>query len=158
MKKNLKIELYDGSNKEELEYLLAKFSEEVYETGKYDIDKFVDNHWAIYLCVDTDTFDVVGFSSYMIVDYHGFKEDTLANTFIYIIPQYRRTKAMHLFSLQTGKIVEQHNYPVEHYYASIGSLRLSQKLEGKKEYETYSYEPNEILREYERLKKKVRIK
>lgn len=152
----MKLILYDKKYKNDLEELLIDFSIEVYGDGTVDIDSFVDNHFAIYLAIDNEV--VVGFTSYFVNEYFGLREPTIANSYLYISPEYRNTKLMYLFAMQSANVCIENEYPLEHYYASDGSLKLSRKLKGKKMYETYIYDLEEVSREYNRLKKIVKIK
>ena len=152
----MKIVLYNDSYNDSLCELLRLFSEEVFGSGTYDIDKFVNSHWAIYLALDNDI--VVGFSSFNINDYYGLRKPTLGNDHIYVLPEYRDSKAMYLFSIQAGKICIDNNLPLEHYYSSDSSLKLSRKLKGKKIYETYIYDVGDVSNTFNKLINKVRIK
>lgn len=151
----MKIVLYNDSYRNQLELLLKELSESCFE-GKYDVDEFVNNHWAIYLAINVD--DVVGFSSFTINNFFGFTDNVITNGYIYVKPEYRTSKAMYLFSIQAGKISEELDMRLEHCYASNESKRLSRKLEGRKMYESYIYEKEEVKREYNRLKQILNIK
>jgi hypothetical protein len=152
----MKIILYQNKYRGQLEDLLRRFSSEVFNSDLYDVDKFVDNHWCIYLSVDGET--VTGFSSFIKHDYYGLMPEVLGNTYIYVVPECRTSKAMYLFSIQAGKISVDNKLPLEHYYSSESSKRLSRKLKGKKIYETYIYEFQEVERIFSKLTSKVRIK
>ena len=152
----MKIVLYSDKYRDELDVLLKEFSEKLY-SGKYCLDSFVNQHWAVYLALNSDG-KVIGFSAFMIVNYLGFMDDIMANTYIYVKPEYRTSKAMYLFSIQAGKICVENDLPLEHYYASDDSKKLSRKLKGRKMFETYVYPVDEVNREYNRLKKFVKIK
>ena len=151
----MKIVLYNDSYRNQLEDLLIEFSESMY-SGKCDVDVFVGYHWAVYLAVKDDT--VVGFSAFSIGNYLGFLDDIVTNTYIYVKPEYRTSKAMYLFSIQAGRVSEDLDLPLEHCYASDESKRLSRKLKGRKMYEAYIYDRDEVKREYNRLKSKLNIK
>lgn len=143
---------------EELVRLLKEFQEEVYGSNtEIDIDTFIKHHYAIYLAVKRDK--VVGFTSFVYNGYYGLREATIGNDYIYIEPNSRRSKAMHLFSIQAGKVCENLGLPLEHYIvAGSGSEKFVGRLEGKKLYSAYIYNPNEVSREYHRLRTKVRLK
>jgi hypothetical protein len=152
----MKIVLYSDIYKDSLSELLRLFSKEVFGNCAYDIDRFVDGHWAIYLAIQNDR--VVGFSSFIVNDYYGLRSPTLGNDYIYVLPEHRTSKAMYLFSIQAGKICIDNNLPLEHYYSSESSLRLSRKLKGKKIYETYIYDVGDVSNTFNKLINKVRIK
>lgn len=154
----MKLKLYSDNDWEALLGLLSKFREEVYGSDtEINLDDFEDYHYAIYLVL-SDENDIVGFSSFVINSYYGLRESTVGNDYMYILPEYRRSKAMHLISIQSGRICSDLGLPLEHYIASESSDRLSKRLAGKKIYCTYIYELSEVKRELERLEKKVRIK
>ena len=131
-------------------------SKEVYCVGSVDVDLFIHSHWAIYVVIDNN--EVVGFASYLINDSYGMNAPAVLNDYLYVIPDYIGTMATQLMLMQTGRIVEELNLPLEHCYASYGSKKLSRKLEGKNLYTAYRYEVNEVLREYSRLKEIARRK
>lgn len=152
----MKIVLYENKHRKELEELLKLFSKEVFNSGVADVDVFVDGHWAIYLAIHQD--EVVGFSSFVINSYFGLREPTLGNSYIYVLPKYRRSKAMYLFSLQAGRISVKQNLPLEHYYSSEDSIKLSSKLKGEELYTTYLYSVEEVSRVFDKLNSKIKIK
>jgi hypothetical protein len=151
----VKIKLYTPDYKEELDQLLKGFSSEVWDEGTADTDMFVNSHWAIYIALIDDV--VIGFSSYFINTYFGLRPPTLGNTYIYVKPEHRTSKVMYLFSLQSGKIATELQMPLEHYYSSKESLKLSSKLKGTKMYEAWIYEIDEVEKTFNKLKNKVRI-
>lgn len=151
----MKIVIYSDEYKSQLEGLLKKFSEELYD-GLYDLDRFIEQHWVVYLAIKDDI--AIGFSSFNIIDYYGFQCDILSNDYVYVVPEHRTSKAMYLFSIQAGKICSDCGLPLEHYYASEESKKLSRKLNGKKMFETYLYPIDEVKKEYDRLRKFVKIK
>lgn len=152
----MKLVLFESKYRDALESMLIKFSKEVFDKGTCDVDYFIGSHFAIYIALDEDK--VIGFSSYILNNYFGMSDITLGNSYVYIEPEYRNTKLMYLFSLQSGKICLENDFPLEHYYSSDGSFKLSRKLKGKKMYETYIYDLEEVGREFNRLKKIVKIK
>lgn len=151
----MKIVIYSDEYRGQLDEILRRFSCEIYD-GLHDLDRFIEGHWAIYLAVKNHT--VIGFSSFNIIDYYGFKCSILSNDYVYVLPEYRTSKAMYLLSIQAGKICTEHNMPLEHYYASEHAKKLSRKLKGKKMFETYLYPIDEVKLEYDRLRKFVKIK
>jgi hypothetical protein len=151
----MKIVLYSDKYRSELELLLKQFSQEVFNTGTADVDSFVGCHWAIYLAIKDDK--AIGFSSFVINTYFGLRSHTLGNTYIYVDNEYRTSKAMYLFSIQAGKICIDNGFPLEHYYSSKSSSKLSRKLDGKKIYEAYIYEVGDVEKTFNKLINKVRI-
>jgi len=151
--------LYNDTHFPHLENLLKKFQEEVYKTDtNIDTDSFVEGHHGyIYMVLNEDG-TPVGFSSFTYNPYYGLREATLGNDYIYIEKEYRRSKAMHLISIQAGILCQDNNVPLEHYVASDDSERFNGRLSGRKLYSVYEYDLKEVSRETERLKTKVRIK
>jgi len=141
-----------------LDFLTA-FQKEVYSSNTVvDLDCFIDNHYAIYLIVADDK-KIVGFSAFVINHYYSLREPTVGNTYLYIDKEYRRSKAMHLVSIQAGHIALELGYPLEHYIADgSGSEKFVGRLNGKKVYTTYEFELSEVERETNRLKDKVNIR
>lgn len=153
----MKIILYEPKYRNQLGVLLRDFANSVWDNNEnIDIELFIENHWAIYLALKDN--EVVGFSSYCFNHYFGLSQATIGNNYLYIKPEYRGSKAMYLFSLQSARISISNNLPIEHYYTSEDSLKLSKKLKGKKMYESYVYEVKEVKRMFRHLNKKVRIK
>lgn len=154
----MQIKLYEPKYRSDLERLLNNFGEEVWDSlPRADVDLFVSSHWAVYLAV-TPIGSVVGFSAYILNHYYGLREPTVGNTYIYVDSLHRTSRAMYMFSLQSGRICVENNLALEHYYGSEESTRLSSKLKGDKIYETYIYEVDEVSRVFNKLKNKVRIK
>lgn len=154
MKKTISIALYKGSKREELENLLNDFAEEVYGKRMSDVDSFVDNHWAIYLAMCNDK--VIGFSSYNLCDYYGLREPTVSNDYLFIAKGYRKSKAMHLLTIQMGEIVRDLNIPIEHYYVEeSGSVPFIGRLKGQKLYNAYEFTADEMIKEADRLRDKI---
>lgn len=155
----MKLKLCEPKYHQELRELLKEFSIECFGNSgnNVNVEQFVNGHWAIYLAMG-DSGEVIGFSSYVINDYFGMRETTVANTYVYVTREHRRSRAMYLFSIQTGKLCVDNNFALEHYYASGASLKLSSKLKGEKIYEAYIYPVDEVSRVFNRLKNKVRIK
>jgi hypothetical protein len=157
MRQKMKLVLYNDTYREQLDALLIGFSKEVFDCGTADTDSFVRNHWCIYLAID-DEDRVLGFSSFSINTYFGLRSPTLGNTYIYVDTKHRASRIMYLFSIQAGQICVEKNLPLEHYYSSESSLKLSRKLKGKKIYEAYVYEVGDVEETFNKLIKKVRIK
>ncbi len=156
----IKLKLLNKDNLEDfynLEELLELFQTEVYKSDtKILTEAFINSHYAIYM-VEKDGISI-GFSSFMVNNYYGLRESTVGNDYIFIKEGFRRTRAMHLISIQAGKVCVESNLPLEHYIASDSSKRLSRKLEGEKIYTTYIYSIEEVKREYDRLRTKIKIK
>jgi len=155
----MKLTLLDKDSLEHTIYLsdmLVKFQEEVFGSDtEIDIDTFIKYHFAIYLAIIDG--ECIGFTSFVINSYYGLREPTIGNDYIYIVKGHRRSRAMHLFSLQSGKVCIENNLPLEHYIASESSDRLSKRLSGKKIFTAYIYEVEEVERVFNKLKTKVRI-
>ena len=152
----MKIILYKSEYRDQLSNLLTAFSTEVYGYGKSNVDLFVRCHHSIYLAEDNG--NIVGFSSYNISDYYGLREPAMANDYLYVDPKSRSGKVMYLFAMQTGRIIDDTNLSLEHYIASDSSKRFVGRLKGKKIYCTYIYAANEVRREFNRLRTKLKIK
>lgn len=153
LKQKLKIELVCKDNFkhiEDLYYLLGLFSEEVYGCRKRDVNRFIEGHYAIYLLYDG--FNIIGFSSFCYNDYYGLREPTIGNDYIYILKEYRCSKAFYLLSLQTGAVIESNSFNLEHYFASEDSKRCIGRLKGKEVYTVYEYERSDVLDVYNKLK------
>lgn len=157
--KKVKLALYDERYYSGLEKLLKMFQREVYNSDtQINTRHFVDNHHGyIYMVLD-ECGGSVGFSSFIYNGWYGMREPTLGNDFIYIMPEYRRSRAMHLISIQAGVLCKDNDIPLEHYIASEGSAQFHGRLTGSKLYTAYEYSVAEVTRETERLKTKVRIK
>lgn len=158
--KRVKLKLLEKDFPEEciaLEEMLYLFQKEVYDSDtKVDLKQFVEHHFAIYLIMDGGS--VVGFSSFVWNSYFGLREPTIGNDYIYILPSHRRSNAMHMISIQAGQICVDNGLSLQHFYASESSDRLSKKLSGKKLFTVFEYGIDEVTREYERLKTKIKIK
>ena len=152
----VKIILYTDKYKGDLERLLKLFSKEVWDKGTCNVDKFINSNWCIYLALVDDK--IIGFSSYTYNEYCGMREPTIGNTYVYVDKEYRTSRAMYLFSIQTGKICIEHQIGLEHYYGSNESMKLSSKLKGSKIYESWEYSIGEVENTFNRLITKVRIK
>ena len=152
----MKLILYNGEYIDELEKLLILLSDEVFDCGSVDIDKFINCHTHIYLAIIAD--EVVGFTSFNVNDYFGLRPSTIGNTYLYVKPEYRRSKALHLFSIQAGLIAKDLDMPLEHYVASDASKLLTKRLKGKEIYIAYEYSVEECMLAVNRLTKRLRIK
>lgn len=159
----MKLVLMDKHSIEHVAYLskaLNKFQKEVYpnETTVVDVQMFIDYHFSIYLIVsDDDKF--AGFTSFNYNPYYGLRQATIGNTFLFIEKEYRRTRAMHLISIQAGKVCQDTGLPLEHYIVDgSASEKFVGRLNGKKVYTTYEFELSEVLRETQRLSDKVTLK
>lgn len=152
----MKLKIYEGKHLSELHGLLMALSEEVFGHGGVDLQKFIDSHYAIYLAIIRG--EVVGFTSFMVNDYFGLRPSTIGNTYLYVKPEYRRSKALHLMSIQAGLVARDLNMPLEHYVATKESRLLTKRLNGKEIYTSFEYSVDECMRVIDGLKKKVRIK
>jgi len=159
MAKKVKLALFDERYYSQLLELLKKFQKEVYGAStKIDIDGFIiGHHGYIYLILNEES-RAIGFSSFVYNSYNGLREATLGNDYIYIDKEYRRTRAMHLISIQAGTLCQNNNIPLEHYVASDASAKFNGRMSGKKLFSTFVYEVKEVSREMDRLKSKIRIK
>ena len=152
----IRIVTYTTEYKDRLEVLLKELSQELFGTGTIDIKTFVANHWCVYLAVVGE--DVVGVASFTYNTYFGMREPTAGLTYLYVTPKYRNTKANYLLNLQSGVLSITNNLPLEHHYASDQSKRMSRKVNGKKVYETWVVEVEDVMTAFNRLKSKVKIK
>jgi len=150
------IVLYEEKYKEELYKLLIEVSTELFGSKTVDYQRFVDDHWALYLAVRDDK--VIGLSSFVYEDYYGLRPPTVGNDYIYVLPAYRTGRAMYLLSTQAGHVSISCNLPLVHYYCSDTSRHLSRKLTGTKLYETYLYEVEEVEKIFKTLTRKHTIK
>jgi len=158
----MKLKLFDTDSIDDRHYLLTaliKFQKEVFGKNKsIELESFITGHYAIYLIVD-DKGGYVGFSSFNVNRYFSLREPTVGNTYLFIEKSHRRSKAMHLISIQAGKLCEQLGYPLEHYIVDgSGSEKFVNRLDGKKVYTVYEFELDEVKRETNRLMSKVNIK
>lgn len=152
----IKIVLYDHTFEKELEALLISLSQELFGEGTVSIEDFVNNHWSIYLAVRDSK--VIGLSSFVHNTYFGLRPPTIGNSYLYVLPEHRGSRATYLLSLQSGYISDYLQLPLENYYASEESKKISRKLNGTKAYETYIYEVEEVNRVFKNLKSKVNIR
>ena len=152
----MRIELYQEKYKESLNRLLIELSSELYGLGEANIEHFVSSHSMIYLAIDEEL--VVGFNAYAYNDCYGMNSPTIANTYMYVMPEYRGSKASYLLSMQTGKIIEDNEFPLELVIASDGSERILRKLKGKKTGVSFIYMREDVVDLFNQLKKKVRLK
>ena len=152
----MKLKLFQETDRNDLHHLLVEFSTEVFNYGSCDVDMFVKSHSHIYLAIIRG--EVVGFTSFIVNDYYGLRPATVGNTYLYVKPKYRRSKALHLMSIQAGLVARDLNMPLEHYVATKESKLLTKRLKGKEIYTSYEYPLEEVIRVIDGLKKKVRIK
>ena len=151
----MKLKLYETKDKLDLYNMLIEFSIEVFKSGTVDLDKFVSRHTHIYLAIISG--EVVGFASFLINDYFGLREETVGYTFAYVKPEHRRSKALHLMSIQAGLVARDLNMPLEICVASKASELLTRRLKGEKIYTAFIYPIEECMRFIDGLKEKVRI-
>lgn len=152
----MRIVLYEDKYRDDLDDMLNGFAEEVFGEARSDVDFFIKCHWAIYLAIDSND-KAIGFTSFYINEYYGLRDSTIGNDYIYVREANRTSKAMYLFSIQAGKICIEQNLPLEHYYSSESSLKLSSKLEGKKIYEARIHSVESVKETFGKLTKKIRI-
>ena len=152
----MKLIIYSPTHKDALESMLLKFSKEVFGEAMVDIDLFITSHSYIYLAIIQD--EVVGFTSFVINNYFGLRPHTVGNTYLYVEPEHRRSKSLHLMSIQAGLVARDLNMPLEHYVGSNESKLLTKRLNGKELYTTYLYEVDECMRVVESLQKRVKVK
>lgn len=151
----MKLVIYESKYLNDLHKLLVEASEEIFGYGTVDIESFLSRHYAIYLAIIRG--EVVGFTSFNVNDYYGMRPSTVGNTYLYVRPQYRRSKALHLMSIQAGLVARNLNMPLEHYVASKESRLLTKRLNGDEMYTSFIYQLDEVERVVDGLKRKVRI-
>ena len=147
--------VYEDKYQQQLIDLVQECSKELYNTGTVNIEAFVKRHWAIYLvAVDNK---IVGFSSWAMNDYFGLRLPTMGNTYLYITPEYRNSRAAYLLAgAQFCKVSEATNMPIEAYIASDKSrLLLNNRVKGKFLYDVYEYSPEEVKVAFDHLKKHI---
>lgn len=147
--------IYDEKYRLDLAELLQQMSKELYGTGTVNIEAFVKRHWAIYLAIVDDK--VVGVSSYTFNDYCGLRLPTMGNTYLYMTPEYRNSKAMYLLGAQFGKVSESTNLPIETYYASDKSRLLGKRMKSTFLYDVHEYAVEDVKVAFDRLKKYIPI-
>jgi len=147
---------YTEDYKAGLNELLCEMSKALFGTGTANIDEFVEGHWCIYLAIIEKK--VVGFAGFIHNTYFGFREPTVGLTYLYVTPEHRNSKANYLLNIQSGVLSIGNSLPLEHYYASEHSIRMSRKVKGKKLYETWLYEVDEVTTAFNRLISKVNIR
>lgn len=152
----MKLLLFETKYTNDLFNLLVDFSEEVFGYGSVDMKSFLESHTHIYLAIIRG--EVVGFTSFMINPYFGLRPSTVGNTYLYVKPEYRRSKALHLMSIQAGLVARDLNMPLEHYVATKESRLLTKRLKGQEMYTSFIYSVEEVSRVVDGLKNKVRIK
>lgn len=159
MPKKVKLELYNPNHYAALERLLKMFQKDVYKINtKINMQEFIDYHYGYIYMVMNDENIAVGFTSFVYNSYYGLREATLGNDYMYIEKEYRRTRAIHLICIQAGTLCQNNDIPLENYYASDDSSRFIGRMNGNKIFSTYIFPVEEVSRETERLKTKVRIK
>jgi hypothetical protein len=156
MPNSVKVVKYDRSYKKELESLLQDFSKDLFNTGTADVASFVEGHWAIYLAVIDSK--AVGFAGFVYNTYFGFRTPTVGLTYLYVMPEHRASKANYLLNIQSGVVCLAENLPLEHYYASENSVRMSRKIEGTKLYEAWIYDVEQVQTAFNKLNSQVTIR
>ena len=152
----VKIVKYDSSYQKELESLLQDFSKGLFGTGKADVNAFVGGHWQVYLAVIDSK--AVGFAGFTYNTYYGFREPSVGLTYLYVAPEHRASRANYLLNIQSGVVCLAENIALEHYYASEASVRMSSKIKGRKIYEAWIYEIDEVQVAFNNLTSKVKIR
>lgn len=147
---------YTEDYKEGLQSLLCEMSQALFGTGTANIDEFIQGHWCVYLAIIEKK--VVGFAGFIHNTYFGFREPTVGLTYLYVTPEHRNSKANYLLNIQSGVLSMGNSLPLEHYYASEHSVRMSRKVKGRKLYETWLYEVDEVTTAFNRLISKVNIR
>jgi len=147
---------YEAKYRDQLETLLKEMSKSLFGTGTANIDEFIQGHWCVYLAIIEKK--VVGFAGFIHNTYFGFREPTVGLTYLYVTPEHRNSKANYLLNIQSGVLSMGNNLPLEHYYASEHSVRMSRKVKGRKLYETWLYEVDEVTTAFNRLISKVNIR
>lgn len=150
MANGIEIIVYDDKYKDQLESLLRNFSNEIYGTNMANIDKFVNDHWVIYLALRG--VEVIGFSSFVYNTYFGLRPPSVGNTYLYVKPAHRRGRASYLLSKQAGFVSIDTNLPLENYYASDDSRRIGTRMNGTKQYDVWLYPVEEVKKAYQKLK------
>ena len=150
------VSLYSPEHYYEFAGLLKDFQKEVFGAStEIDVDRITASSWVYLVHDDRDT---IGFAVFSHKDYCGLREPVVAVDFLHVDKDYRRSKALHMLTLQIGAVCEDLGLPMECAFATEGSLKFGQRIKGKKVYETFIYEPDIISKEFSRLKKIVKIK
>lgn len=152
----IKIVLYSDVYKNQLQDILYKVSSDVFKSNTVDLESFISNHWCIYLA--TIEGKVVGLTSYVYNTYYGLRPATLGLDYLYVLPEFRKTRVTYRLIQQTGLLSIDNQLPLEHYYASEEAKRIGSKLKGTKLYDTYVYEVSEVERVYSKLISKIPLK
>ena len=147
---------YTEDYKEGLQSLLCEMSQALFGTGTANIEEFIQGHWCIYLAIINEK--AVGFAGFSYNTYFGFRGHTVGLTYLYVTPEHRNSKATYLLNLQSGVLSISNNIALEHYYASEHSVRMSRKVKGRKAYETWVYEIDEVMKAFNKLTSKVNIR
>lgn len=152
----MKLVLFEERYRNDLHHLLIAFSLDVFNYGSADVDMFIKYHSHIYLAIISG--EVVGFTSFVSNDYYGMRSPVLVNTYLYIKPEHRRSKSMHLMSIQAGLVARDLKMPLEYVCASKEMDKISKKLNAKQVGNIYEYSLELCEGIVDRFKKKVRIK
>jgi len=151
---NLEIIIYDDKYRLDLAELLQEMSKELYGTGMCDVDSFVRNHWVVYL--DMINKKPVGLSSWSQNTYFGLRTPTVGNTYLFVVPEYRNSRASYILTASLFcKVSDETQLPIETYIASEHTNRvLHNRLEGKHLYDVYEYSPEQVKAGFNNLKYK----
>jgi hypothetical protein len=149
-----KIIQYEEKYRLHLAALLQEMSKELFGTGMVNVDKFIKNHWVIYLLLADDK--VVGLSSWNINDYFGLRTPTVGNTYLYVTPEHRNSKSSYILTASLFcKVSAETKMPLEVYIASDYSRKvLESRLQGTHSYDVYEYTPEQVKVGFDGLKYK----
>lgn len=163
MANKYRLELVNDSSFEniaDLYLMLKEFSVEVFkEKAEKNIEvvQFIKAHNAgVYMVFSGDK--AIGFTSFMVNRYFGLRQAVVANSYMYLRPKYRKTRAMHLIAIQSGKVAEALGLPLEHYYAADSeSQHFIGRMKGELIYNAYEYPLEVVSKEIEKLQEKVKV-
>ena len=148
----MKLRLLKTDDSLVLAYLMQMMRDEIFGSKEtIDVDSFITSHDYIYLLVIKEK--VVGFSSYAITNNFGISEKKLINSFLFIEKEYRKTKALTLFIMQTGKIIETLGINVQFPTNSNELVGIFGKLNTKIVYNVGEYSVSDYHIEKKKLSK-----
>lgn len=158
------LESYQSSYKEEVSLLLHLYFSEAH--GKdyigssgdcyFAIDDIVNSGRAIYVLFDDDI--MIGMLITYINDQFSLVKPTIVGEYMYLIPDYRGSKAtMYLYAM-LGKISEQYGYDV------IGTTLCNSSSNHNSKYNdhepiaiTYLAKHDTVVKNYQRYKNKLKL-
>lgn len=162
MKKKILSKLYEPSvHRMELLKMLNEFSAEVYGVKPHyiNIKHFENAHETGIYILENEDGEIVGFTSFIYNCYYGMREATIGNDFVYVRPEFRRTRAMHIASIQAGEVAKHFGRPMEHYFvAGSGSEKFKSRMEGNLIYNAVEYSLDTVVEELDYLKSKINTK